>query len=92
MEWGGKWDNCNSIINKYIFKKLKKKERNRELKAAREKQSYLQKSSHRLSADLSRTILTSFRKLTELVEFGHKFNEKNGGYAKGNKGKCTGNQ
>ena len=23
MEWseGGKWDNCNSIINKYIFKK-----------------------------------------------------------------------
>ena len=24
MEWsgGGEWDNCNSIINKYIFKKL----------------------------------------------------------------------
>ena len=21
VEWGGKWDNCNSIINKYIFKK-----------------------------------------------------------------------
>ena len=21
---GGKWDNCNSIINKYIFKKRKK--------------------------------------------------------------------
>ena len=21
LEWGGKWDNCNSIINKYIFKK-----------------------------------------------------------------------
>ena len=21
---GGKWDNCNSIINKYILKKLKK--------------------------------------------------------------------
>ena len=19
--WGGEWDNCNSIINKYIFKK-----------------------------------------------------------------------
>ena len=25
MEWGGKWDNCNSIINKYIKKKKKKK-------------------------------------------------------------------
>ena len=23
MEWGGKWDNCNSIINKYIIKKKK---------------------------------------------------------------------
>ena len=23
VEWGGKWDNCNSIINKYI-KKIKK--------------------------------------------------------------------
>ena len=25
MEWseGGKWDNCNSIINKYIKKKIK---------------------------------------------------------------------
>ena len=26
MEWsevGGKWDNCNSIINKYIFKNVK---------------------------------------------------------------------
>ena len=20
VEWGGKWDNCNSIINKYILK------------------------------------------------------------------------
>ena len=19
VEWGGEWDNCNSIINKYIF-------------------------------------------------------------------------
>ena len=25
VEWGGKWDNCNSIINKYIFKKEKKR-------------------------------------------------------------------
>ena len=27
MEWseGGKWDNCNSIINKYIFLKKKVK-------------------------------------------------------------------
>ena len=27
MEWsgGGKWDNCNSIINKYIKKKQKQK-------------------------------------------------------------------
>ena len=26
MEWseGGKWDNCNSIVNKYIFKKTSK--------------------------------------------------------------------
>ena len=24
VEWGREWDNCNSIINKYIFKKLKK--------------------------------------------------------------------
>ena len=23
VEWGGKWDNCNSIINKYIKKKKK---------------------------------------------------------------------
>ena len=30
--------------------------------------------------------------LTELVEFGHKLDEKNEGYAKRNKGKCTGNQ
>ena len=21
VEWGGKWDHCNSIINKYILKK-----------------------------------------------------------------------
>ena len=21
VEWGGEWDNCNSIINKYIKKK-----------------------------------------------------------------------
>ena len=33
------------------------------------------------------------RKLTELVEFGHKLDEKkNEGYAKRNKGKYTGNQ
>ena len=32
------------------------------------------------------------RILTELVEFGHKLDEKNEGYAKRNKGKCTGNQ
>ena len=25
VEWGGKWDNCNSIINKYIKKKKKRK-------------------------------------------------------------------
>ena len=31
-------------------------------------------------------------KLTQLVEFGHKLDEKNEGYAKRNKGKCTGNQ
>ena len=30
--------------------------------------------------------------LTELVESGHKLDEKNEGYAKRNKGKCTGNQ
>ena len=24
VEWGGKWDNCNIIINKYIKKKKKK--------------------------------------------------------------------
>ena len=26
MEWseGGEWDNCNNIINKYIFKKSKR--------------------------------------------------------------------
>ena len=23
VEWGGKWDNCNSIINKYIKNKTK---------------------------------------------------------------------
>ena len=32
------------------------------------------------------------RMLTELVEFGHKLDEKNEGYAKRNKGKYTGNQ
>ena len=32
------------------------------------------------------------RTLTELVEFGRKLDEKNEGYAKRNKGKCTGNQ
>ena len=32
------------------------------------------------------------RKLTELVEFGHKLDEKNEGYAKRNEGKCAGNQ
>ena len=30
--------------------------------------------------------------LTELVEFVRKLDEKNGGYAKRDKGKCTGNQ
>ena len=25
VEWGGEWDNCNSIINKYIKNKNKKK-------------------------------------------------------------------
>ena len=32
------------------------------------------------------------RMLTELVEFGPKFDGKNEGYAKRNKGKCTRNQ
>ena len=32
------------------------------------------------------------RMLTKLVEFGHKLDEKNEGYAKRNKGKYTGNQ
>ena len=32
------------------------------------------------------------RKLTKLVEFGCKLDLKNEGYAKRNKGKCTGNQ
>ena len=32
------------------------------------------------------------RMLTEMVEFGRKLDEKNEGYAKWNKGKCTGNQ
>ena len=32
------------------------------------------------------------KKLTELVEFGQKLDEKNEGYAKRNKGKRTGNQ
>ena len=32
------------------------------------------------------------RMLIELVEFGHKLDEKNEGNAKRNKGKCTGNQ
>ena len=32
------------------------------------------------------------RKLTEFVEFDHKLDEKNEGYAKRNKGECTGNQ
>ena len=32
------------------------------------------------------------RKFTELVEFGRKLDFKNEGYAKCNKGKCTGNQ
>ena len=32
------------------------------------------------------------KKLTELVEFGRKLDEKNEGYAKRDKGKCTGNQ
>ena len=32
------------------------------------------------------------RMLTELVEFGRKLDEKNEGYAKRNKGECTGNQ
>ena len=32
------------------------------------------------------------RMLTELVEFDHKLDEKNEGYAKRNKGECTGNQ
>ena len=32
------------------------------------------------------------RKITELVEFDHKLDEKNEGHAKRNKGKCTGNQ
>ena len=32
------------------------------------------------------------KKLTELVEFGRKLDEKNEGYAKIDKGKCTGNQ
>ena len=32
------------------------------------------------------------RTLSELVEYGHKLDEKNEGYAKRNKGKCTGNQ
>ena len=32
------------------------------------------------------------RKLTKLVEFGCKVDEKNEGYAKRDKGKCTGNQ
>ena len=36
-----------------------------------------------------KTLVT--RKLTQLVEFGHKLHEKEG-YAKRNRGKCIGNQ
>ena len=32
------------------------------------------------------------RMLTEMVEYGHKIRGKSEGYAKLNKGKCTGNQ
>ena len=32
------------------------------------------------------------RMLTEMVEYGRKIEEKNEGYEKWNKGKCTGNQ
>ena len=28
VEWGGEWDNCNSIINKYIKKTTKKELKN----------------------------------------------------------------
>ena len=28
VEWGGEWDNCNSIINKYILKNKKTKQKN----------------------------------------------------------------
>ena len=32
---GGKWDNCNSIINKYIFLKKRKKKKNMRLAMTR---------------------------------------------------------
>ena len=35
VEWGGKWDNCNSIINKYIFKK-RRREKEREKKRGKQ--------------------------------------------------------
>ena len=39
MEWGGKWDNCNSIINKYIKKKKKIKNK---IKKKKKKKSHCQ--------------------------------------------------
>ena len=57
---------------------------------APEKIQLSNKEMANLSDAQFRTLI--IRKLTELVEFDHKLDEKNEGYAKRNKGKCTGNQ
>ena len=50
--------------------------------------------SHKEIANLSDAEFKTLviRMLTELVEFGRKLDEKDEGYARRNKGKCTGNQ
>ena len=78
MEWsgGGKWDNCNSIINKYIKKKNKKKTmaQVKEHIKARDKIQLRDKGIAKLSDAEFKTLV--IRMPTELVEYGCKMEEK----------------
>ena len=77
---GGKWDNCNSIINKIYLKEKKTPEK---------------ELSHKETANLSDAEFKTMviRMLTSWIGWiWLQIRGKNEGYAKWNKGKCTGNQ
>ena len=67
MEWGGEWDNCNSIINKYI--KKKKKEQSK----ASEKELSEEEIANLSDGECKALVI---KMLTDLIELGGKMKKQ----------------